>query len=205
MTTRDQSNIPQEIAAHLARADHARAAGLGDAVQEAEALLLTLRIERARLAFQLGPTAPAVQDMDARLAAEEESRLELVAEHQRSRVGIPKSQVGTAIIHGRVVDAAGGGLTGISVNASTADGKNKATAKTSTIGHFVVSFAAEQQAAILLELVQGDKMVYRDRDARVVKAGTAVYAEVLVEEEKTVKPAEKPVRPKPPVAGRRRG
>jgi hypothetical protein len=178
---RTDQEIAQEYVQRLKEADAGSPTLLGFLGETQRAAEESLKADRERVAAKYGLESARLKQFDERLTAQKNLRTAIAADHQRSRIVVPKPQEKAAVIHGRVIGEKGS-VRGVDVNAFSVDGRTPlASAKTEELGHFNLTFATEAAAQVLLEVREKDRRVYRDKEPRDVAAGSVVYTEIVIE------------------------
>jgi hypothetical protein len=139
------------------------------------------RLESARLAARFGSgsdrAARAAELGDAHTAA----RADLEAERERLKTPSPRPQSGSAVLHGRVNDATGAGISGLTVRMVDEDGSALATTRTSSGGQYRIVLPLTDETRVFLEIARAGARLHADEEPTIAAPGGMLFREIVVD------------------------
>ena len=199
MTEKDAAAHARDLARRIGDAEKSRSAGLEIAAQFNEGKLESLRLEHLRLTHKYGADHARVAEIAMRITVITEAQRELASDLQRSAIRAPRADRDAAAFHGRIVDAHGLGVAGLTVRARHAEEATVlAKEVTDDRGHFVLTIreqkAEQPEVPVVLEVLSGNhRIVHRDPEPHSIAAGSVTYTEIkLVDSDKHATAAASP-------------
>ncbi|MET9761307.1 carboxypeptidase-like regulatory domain-containing protein [Streptomyces sp. NPDC006372] len=153
-------------------------AALLTAAEDDRRTLEALAVERARCEAD-GDTEGA-EELARRTERLERRRAAEVAEAQRVLTPLPEPVDEAEVVTGRVTDAEGRGVAGVTVEVRDAAGEGLATATTDNTGGYAVTVPAGRDADIVLRVVRGKTVLFEDGSPARARPGLVAWREIAV-------------------------
>jgi hypothetical protein len=166
-----------------------------------------LQQEKHRLSRKLSESHPRVRKLDASIKQNTELARGLRVQLEVAKIEVTEAPEGGALVHGRVADKAGRGISGLIVRGETAQGRPSpifGSVETGSSGYFAMPLEAEvltklasqkQRAEVFLTVrTKRDRLLVRDKEALMLEVGAKLVKEFEVERKslRESKPGKRP-------------
>jgi hypothetical protein len=140
------------------------------------------RLESARLATLHGADSDRVKTASRLADVHDGARAEIGAERERLESPSPRPQAGSAVLHGRVVDARGVGIARLTLRIVDEAGKTMATTRTTPGGQYRVVLPLTDDVQVYVQIAgSGGKRVHEDDQPTHATPGGMLYREIVVD------------------------
>jgi hypothetical protein len=140
-----------------------------------------LKTERGRLIAKHGRESAHIAEIDARMSGREKRLAVINAQIERASIETPDPREGHAAVFGRIADANGTGIAGMTVRVVGRDGTTIESARTDERGHFEITFSADKPKTYRLEVKHGTRTVHREKELRTAAPARPTYRELTID------------------------